>query len=200
MNSKISEAINTLCTSPIELWGKTYTFKSYIYRDDYLTATHEGIDIKINLHDLKDVVPVVSSVENISAPVEDKDSATIIVTEDVKVPESESTIPPVEISQIFTGEQQGGYDGSTLNSVSELGNFKNQGGGYYNGGQNGGHNNYNESTIGGLSELRGKKNKNNNNIDFLHNTLLKGGNYKFSNRINSNYNNNINSVSSDYCE
>ena len=184
MNKTIIDAINALKNAQINLNGKQYIFKSYTNGDDTIVATHNGIDVRIELNTLLD----------------NKSNDNTIVTEQVTIDEKQilqdntqnNEQIPQDIRQLFTGKgQTGGYDGITLNSITDFNNFNN----IYQYGR--GISNFDETTIGNLSELYGKKN---NNINFLHNYLMKGGSNKFAQKINYKYENDFNSSSSDYCE
>ena len=188
MNNKILDAIQTLNDVPLEFCNKKYVFKAYGHKNDNIIATCEGKDYKINISDIKEYD-------------ENKPDITIKTEEViVSMPTEQVVIPndkiADDIKDLFIGQepqtqQTGGYDGSTLNSVSDLkGIFvKNQNGGNLN--EN------NNTTLGNFSEFQG--NKNNNNVNFLHNYLMKGGGQQIQNNAKS-ANDNFNSDTSDYCE
>jgi hypothetical protein len=194
MNNKILDAIQTLNDIPLEFCDKKYVFKAYGYKNDNIIATCEGKDYKINISDIKEYDTTKPNInfktEEVSVTTPNQNEITV-TKKDVNIPTDKIAD---DIKDLFIGQtpQTGGYGGSTLNSISDLkGVFvKNQNGGNLN--EN------NNTTLGNLSEFQGKKN-NNNNVNFLHNYLMKGGGQKFEKKM-KNFNDNFNSDTSDYCE
>ena len=205
MNSTILKAINTLQDFSLEFGSEKYIFESFNKSDDFVVVSNNGKKFKILLNKIEecDYKPEEIFLEGNVSLISSKEEE-VTIPNSMGVPPTEEVITtsivditPTEASKeelknLFgnSSGQNGGYDGSTLNSISDFkGIFlKNQGGGYYN--EN------NNSTIGNMTEFKGKKH---NNVDFLQKFLLKGGSNKGSN-VNRNYNFNSSSATSDFCE
>ena len=237
MNNKISELIDmlnnsvfTFCNNNDEKEKRNkFIFESYSRGNDFIIASQindSSNKKKIKLNKLTDDV-VKFTKNNVTVetpqPIAETPQPIAETQSNVETPQLiETPQPIVETSQPIVETQQtsqeikdmfennennnknqtGGYDDSTLNNMTDLDSIfmSVQRGGRHN-------NEYDNSTIGGMSEFRGGNAKN-HNVNLLHNYLLTGGNDKYAKKMqksifgghsskNSQFNSN---TSSDYCE